>query len=344
MIPKTDGKQRKLGIPTIRDRIAQQVLKARMEQVCEPIFSTNSYGYRPGRSAHQAIQAVKTLNCKYKWVIDLDISKFFDEIDHELLMKAVAKVIKEKWMHMYIRRIIEAPEEDEQGNLHSRSGRGTPQGGVISPLLANLFLHFAFDRWLELNYPQVRFTRYADDIVIHCSTLQEAQNVMQAVTKRLSEVKLRVNETKSKIAYCRDMYNRKEHEHNSFKFLGFQFQLRTYRSKSGQLRQSFSPAISIENQTKIKAAIRSSVYWHSTNQTIENIAKTLNIKLRGWVGYFAEIGRVEFRKTMCYLQEKLATWIGRKYKILSNPKKWQCLREYMRLYPLLFYHWETRYV
>jgi group II intron reverse transcriptase/maturase len=344
MIPKTDGKQRKLGIPTIRDRIAQQVLKVRMERQFEPIFSPHSYGYRPKRNARQALEAVKLSNRKFHWVVDLDISKFFDEIDHELLMKAVETVIKEKWLLMYIRRILEAPEADEQGNLHSRGGKGTPQGGVISPLLANLFLHYALDKWLEIRYPQCNFERYADDVIIHCSTRQEAQQVMQAVKERLTTVKLRMNEAKSRIAYCKDSYRRKQHEHNGFKFLGFQFQPRTYRNKNGQLRQSFMPAISIENQTKIKATIRDTVYWHSTSQALEYIAERLNSKIRGWVGYFAELGRAEFRKTMCYLQEKLAAWIGRKYKIRSNIQKWKRLREYIKHNPKLFYHWQMGYV
>jgi group II intron reverse transcriptase/maturase len=344
MIPKADGKQRKLGIPTIRDRIAQQVLKSRMEARMERIFSPNSYGYRPGRNAHQAIEAVKLSNRRYDWVIDLDISKFFDEIDHELLIKALETVIPEKWMLMYIRRILEAPEADEHGNLHSREGRGTPQGGVISPLLANLFLHYALDRWLEIYHPQCCFVRYADDVVIHCRTLPEAQKLMQAVTERLATVKLRVNPTKSKIAYCKDSNRRGEHEHISFKFLGFQFQPRTVRSRSGNLFQSFMPAISIDNQAKIKESIRTSVNWHSTNQSIENIADMLNSKIRGWCGYFAELGKTEFKKTMCYLQEKLANWIKRKYKIPSKVQNWQRLKEYIKFQPNLFYHWQTGYV
>jgi group II intron reverse transcriptase/maturase len=344
MIPKPDGKQRKLGIPTIRDRIAQQVLKGRMESRCEGIFSSHSYGYRPGRNAHQALEAVTTANRQYDWVIDLDISKFFDEIDHELLMKAVETVVPEKWMRMYIRRILEAPEEDEQGILHSREGRGTPQGGVISPLLANLFLHYALDRWLERHYPQCRFTRYADDVVVHCSTLTEAQMLMQAIKERMSEVKLRVNETKSKIAYCKDSWRKGGHEHNSYKFLGFQFQPRTFKSKSGKMLQSFKPAISIDNQTKIKEAIRKTIYWNSTNQSLERIADLLNSKLRGWVGYFAALGRAEFRKTMVYLQEKLADWIRRKYKITGENQSWHRLKELMKVSPNLFYHWQTGYV
>jgi group II intron reverse transcriptase/maturase len=344
MIPKPDGKQRKLGIPTIRDRIAQQVLKARMEPPMERVFSNNSYGYRPGRNAHQALEAVTNANRRYDWVIDLDISKFFDEIDHELLMKAVDTVISEKWLKMYICRILQAPEEDEQGILRSREGRGTPQGGVISPLLANLFLHYAFDRWLERYHPQCSFVRYADDIVIHCRTLAEAQELMQAIKERMAAVKLRVNETKSKIAYCKDSWRTGTHEHNSYKFLGFQFQPRTFKSKSGKLLQSFKPAISIDNQTKIKESIRTTVYWHSTNQSIELIAELLNSKLRGWVGYFAELGRVEFKKTMGYLQEKLAAWMKRKYKITGTKLCWLRLKELMVVSPNLFYHWQKGYV
>jgi len=344
MIPKPDGKQRKLGIPTIRDRIAQQALTARMQPRVESIFSNNSYGYRPGRNAHQAIEKVIQNTRKHDWVIDLDISKFFDEIDHELLMKAVETVISEKWMLMYIRRILEAPEMDEQGNLHSREGRGTPQGGVISPLLANLFLHYALDRWLEINYPKIRFTRYADDVVIHCSTLAEAQNLMEAVKERMTAVKLRVNEDKSKIVYCKDSNRCGEHEHISFKFLGFQFQPRTVKSKVGKLFQSFSPAISSDNQSKIKESIRTSVYWHSTSQSLELIAEALNSKLRGWIGYFAEFGKTVLRNTMGYLQEKIAGWIKRKYKMQGNIQCWFRLKELIKCYPNLFYHWETGYV
>jgi group II intron reverse transcriptase/maturase len=344
MIPKPDGKQRKLGIPTIRDRIAQQVLKARMEARVEGIFSPNSYGYRPGRNAHQALEAVTRANRQYDWVIDLDISKFFDEIDHELLMKAVETVIPETWMKMYIRRILEAPEEDEQGKLHSREGKGTPQGGVISPVLANLFLHYALDRWMEIHYPQCRFARYADDVVIHCRTLAEAQRLMQALKERMAAVKLRVNETKSKIAYCKDSWRTGNHEHISYKFLGFQFQPRTFRGKSGKLLQSFKPAISIDNQTKIKEAIRTTIYWHSTNQTMELIADLLNSKLRGWGAYFYEWGRTEFRKTMGYLQEKLAAWIKRKFKITGTYQSWRRLKELMKCNSNLFVHWQKGYV
>jgi len=211
-------------------------------------------------------------------------------------------------------------------------------------LLANLFLHYVLDRWLEINYPKIRFTRYADDVVIHCSTLSEAQNLMEAVKARMTEVKLRVNEVKSKIVYCKDSNRRGEHEHISFKFLGFQFQPRTVKSKFGKLFESFSPAISNDNQTKIRESIRTSVYWHSTSQTLELIAQALNSKLRGWIGYFEEFGKTVFRSTMCYLQEKIAGWIKRKYKLQGYILCWLRLKEYIKCNKNLFYHWEKGYV
>jgi group II intron reverse transcriptase/maturase len=344
MIPKPDGKQRKLGIPSIRDRIAQQVLKARLEPRLEGIFSESSYGYRPGRNAHQAIEAVKSSNRKFDWVIDLDISKFFDEIDHELLMKAVETVVSEKWLLMYLRRILQAPEVDEEGNEHSRQGRGTPQGGVISPLLANLFLHYALDRWLEIHHRQISFVRYADDVVIHCSSLQEAQSLMQAIDERMTSVKLRLNREKSKIAYCKDYKRTGNHEHTTFKFLGFLFRPRTFRKKGCKTYQSFMPDVSSENQTKIRETIRKDVHWHNTSQTLENIAGKLNSKIRGWYSYFARYGKASLVATMYYLQEKIATWLRRKHKWRSRVKGWQCLFENMKTCPLLFYHWDIGHV
>ena len=183
-----------------------------------------------------------------------------------------------------------------------------------------------------------------NDVVIHCSTLTEAQMLMQAIKERMANVKLRVNETKSKIAYCKDSWRKGEHEHHSYKFLGFQFQPRTFKSKSGKLLQSFKPAISLDNQTKIKEAIRETIYWNSTGQSLERIAELLNSKLRGWVGYFAALGRAEFRKTMVYLQEKLADWIKRKYKIKGINQSWYRLKDFMKVSPNLFYHWQTGYV
>jgi RNA-directed DNA polymerase len=185
-IAKKDGSMRKLGIPTLRDRIAQEVVRKYMEQRIEPLFHDNSYGYRPLRSAKQAIDEVKK-NCKTTdWVIDLDISKFFDEISHELMLKAVEHVIEDKWVSMYVRRWLEMKIVNKQGEETERGGKGTPQGGVISPLLANLYLHFSLDKWLEKNYSELSFVRYADDMVLHCRSREEAEALLVAIKQRLA--------------------------------------------------------------------------------------------------------------------------------------------------------------
>jgi group II intron reverse transcriptase/maturase len=220
-ILKKDGKTRKLGIPTLRDRIAQQVVKVYMEERIDHLFHENSYGYRPLKSAHQAVEQVKQNCYKLDWVIDLDISKFFDEIDHELMLKAVEHVIGEKWVMMYVSRWLQMPIQKNDGTITKREGRGTPQGGVISPLLANLYLHYAFDMWLSKNYSKIRFVRYADDIVIHCVNKEEAEKVLEAVEKRLAEVKLQIKKEKTHIAYCKDYKRKGKYENVKFEFLGF---------------------------------------------------------------------------------------------------------------------------
>src|SRR5476651_1139810 len=201
-IPKANGKKRILGIPTVSDRIAQQVVKNYLEPRLEAEFQGNSYGYRPLKSAHQAIAAVQENVRRYAWVIDMDIKSFFDEVNHALLMKAVGHHVPEQWVKMYIRRWLESPAQQIDGTLTPKEGQGTPQGGVISPLLANLFLHYALDKWLTKQYTGVAFVRYADDIVIHCQTEAEAKQVLEAIKARLAECKLRLNEEKTKVVYC----------------------------------------------------------------------------------------------------------------------------------------------
>jgi group II intron reverse transcriptase/maturase len=192
-IPKDDGRKRKLGIPIVRDRIAQQVIKDYLEARFEAIFSDSSYGYRPLRSTHQAIAQVRRNVREFQWVIDMDISSFFDKMSHELLVKAIDRHVEEKWVKMYLIRWLESAIEDRKGNKRQRMGEGTPQGGVISPLLANLFLHYAFDMWIGKMYPKLRFVRYADDIVVHCNTQQEAEEVLKAIRGRMAECKLDLN-------------------------------------------------------------------------------------------------------------------------------------------------------
>lgn len=343
-IPKKNGKKRKLGIPTLRDRIAQEVVKDYMEKRIDKKFHENSYGYRPMKSSHDAIEQVRK-NCLEKdWVVDMDISKFFDEIDHELMLRAVEAMHEETWVKMYVKRWLEMKIEKSDGTQYDRGGKGTPQGGVISPLLANLFLHFALDQWLTQQYPTIRFVRYADDVVLHCTSKEMAEEVLVAVERRLEQIKLQLNKEKTKIVYCKDYRRREEHKHVQFGFLGFSFQPRQAQSqqKAGTSFTAFTAEISGENQLKIRTAIREEINWRNTTQELHEIADKINARVRGWINYFGIYGKRRLRHTMIYLDMQLIKWLQRKHKT--------GLRAALRLlatlqvkYPHLFYHWQKRY-
>lgn len=232
-IPKGDGKKRTLGIPTVSDRIAQTVGKLYLEPKVEPLFHPDSYGYRPGKSAKEAIGAARQRCWKYNWVIDVDIKGFFDNIDHELMLAIVRKHTAEKWLLLYIERWLKAPAEDQQGRVSERR-KGTPQGGVISPLLANLFLHEAFDKWMEEQFPSLAFERYADDVCVHCYTEKQAKYVLACMRSRLAHYRLELHPEKTKIVYCKDGNRTEEHEHTLFVFLGYEFRSRQCKSGKGQ--------------------------------------------------------------------------------------------------------------
>ena len=256
-IPKKDGKMRTLGIPTLRDRIAQCVVKDYMECKIDKDFHQHSYGYRPMKSGKEAIEQVRQNCFAYDWVIDMDISKFFDEIDHALLIKAVERVIEEKWVIMYVKRWLSAEVIDKDGIAKTRNGKGTPQGGVISPLLANLFLHFAFDKWMGIYHPQVAFVRYADDIVAHCYTKISAEQTLLSIKARLQQVGLRLNEQKTKLVYCKDYKRKEKHANVQFDFLGYSYQPRARKNpKERWLYTAFTAEISRSNQKKITGWIR----------------------------------------------------------------------------------------
>lgn len=344
-IPKKDGSMRKLGIPTLRDRIAQEVVKKYMEQHIEPIFHNSSYGYRPLRSAKQAIDEVKK-NCKTTdWVIDLDISKFFDEISHELMLKAVEHVIADKWVSMYVKRWLEMKIVNREGQEIDRGNKGTPQGGVISPLLANLYLHFSLDKWLEQNYAAVKFVRYADDMVLHCENKQEAEAMLDAIRQRLAMVGLRVNEQKTQLVYCKDYRRREAHSTVQFGFLGFSFRPRKSRSKHDKHTSymAFTAEISKGNQQKITEAIKTGVNWRNTQQDIVEIAEQLNSRITGWINYFGLYGKRELRQTMLRLERRLWKWIMDKYKITSLNEAISKLKRIRKQNPAMFYHWRERY-
>jgi len=343
-IPKKDGKTRKLGIPTLRDRIAQQVVKDYMEKKIDSMFHKNSYGYRPLKSAHQAIEQVRQNSYKYDWVIDMDISKFFDEIDHELMLKAVEHVMEEKWVIMYAERWLNMPIQKKDGTIEQRAGKGTPQGGVISPLLANLYLHFTLDMWLSKHYPQVSFVRYADDVVIHCKTKTEAERVLEAIRKRLAEVRLQIKEEKTRIAYCKDYRRKGMHEFVKFEFLGLSYQPRGRKSKiNGKTFMAFAAEISQSNQKRIKDIIRESKIWKNTTIEITDLSKCFNAKLRGWINYYGRYSSRRLRMVLLTIDRKLLKWISKKYKI-GFRKSAAKLKVIKRENPILFYHWEMGYV
>ena len=342
-IPKKDGKMRKLGIPTLRDRIAQQVVKEYMEERIDKLFHENSYGYRPLKNAHQALEQVRQ-NChRQDWVIDMDIHKFFDEIDHELMLKAVTHVMDEKWVKMYVERWLQMPVQKKDGTLVTKQGKGTPQGGVISPLLANIYLHFTLDLWLSKHYPRVSFVRYADDVIIHCNNKTEAETVLKAVRQRLEEVKLSIKEEKTRIAYCRDYKRKGSHEVVQFDFLGFSYQPRARKSKiDGKLFTAFSPEISQSNQKRIRGMIKDDMIWKLTHIEITDIALRMNAKLRGWISYYGSYSNRCLRRVLQQVDNKIIGWIMKKHKIGFR----KALARYMMMKkesPSLFYHWNYGY-
>ena len=344
-IPKKDGKMRKLGIPTLRDRIAQCVVKEYMEKRIDQQFHRNSYGYRPLKSSKQAIEQVRQKCKEQDWVIDLDIAKFFDEIDHELLMKAVEMMIEENWVRMYVKRWLEMKIVNKAGEQYDRQGKGTPQGGVISPLLANIFLHYALDKWLGLKYPHISFARYADDMVIHCRTKQEAEQILSAIKERIQQVKLRLNEQKTQIVYCKDYRRTQKEEKVRFGFLGFSYQPRKSKSKYGASKRytAFTAEISKENQQKIRETIKTAIQWRNTRMEIKDIAFKLNSKLRGWINYFGLYGKTDLRRTMNYLDYRLVKWLKAKHKLSSIRRAIVKLISIINEHPIMFYHWEKGY-
>lgn len=339
-IPKKNGKLRKLGIPTVRDRIAQEVIRKFMEQKINHHFHENSYGYRPLKSSHEALKQVRK-NCMIKdWVIDLDISNFFDELDHDLMLKAVDAMIEEKWVRLYVSRWLKMKVEKADGKQHDRE-KGTPQGGVISPLLSNLYLHYALDKWLDKKYPTTEFVRYADDVVVHCQSKEESEEVLTAIKGRLAEVGLALNENKTKIVYCKDYRRTDKHEHVQFGFLGYSFQPRAIQSKMmpGTSFTGFAAEISLENQHKIKGAIREAINWRNTTLEVTDIARVLNPKLRGWINSYGLFSWKKLRKTMQYVDLRLLKWLRRKHRTGWK----QTLGHRQHLYTTqrtLFYHWK----
>lgn len=345
MIPKGDGKERALGIPTVTDRVAQQVIATELEAIVDKQFNVNSFGYRPNKSAHDAVEQCR-INClKYSWVIDLDIKGFFDNIDHFLLLKALGHYTNKKHILLYVNRWLEAPVQLPDGTLKHPNGKGTPQGGVISPILANIFLDIVFDKWLEKNYEGIAFERYADDVVIHCKSIKEALRLLEAITKRLKDCKLELNKEKSKIVYCRRNQHRQppfKVHYQKFDFLGFTFKPRIIQER-GKIKIGFTPAMSSKSMHKINEELSKLQLHRFVYSPLSRIASLLKLKTRGWINYFGKFRKSEMGKLFRVLNLRLAKWVRNKYRKFRR-RHWYFSYKYLqgisRDYPNLFEHWK----
>jgi RNA-directed DNA polymerase len=340
-IPKKNGGQRILGVPTIADRIAQTIVKLQIEPALEAIFLSDSYGYRPGKSALDAIGVTRQRCWKYTWILEFDIRKLFDEIPHDLLMKAVRKHVKDRWCILHIERWLKAPMKMGDGTVVERE-RGTPQGGVVSPLLANLFLHYSFDTWMRREFPQLPWCRYADDGLVHCRTRAEADAVKAALQTRLRECGLDMHPEKTKIVYCKGGARKGDHPNKSFDFLGFTFRPRAVRNHT-QRRSfcGFHPAASKTSLNAMREKIRELNLQRHGQISINDVAKALNPVLNGFIQYYGKYGATEMLKLYYYVDELLIRWARRKFqkRHLQRTAAAALIKSIRASQPRLFAHW-----
>jgi RNA-directed DNA polymerase len=340
-IPKPHGGGvRVLGVPTVADRVAQTVVARFLEPLVEPRFHADSYGYRPGKSAHDAVGVCRARCWKYDWVIDLDVQKFFDEVPWDLMLKAVEVVTDCSWVLLYVKRWLAAPLKYPDGALEQRS-RGTAQGSAVSPVLANLFMHYAFDLWLVREFPACPWERYADDAIVHCASRHEAEVVLARLVERMNEVGLRLHPDKTRIVYCKDSNRRGVHEHISFTFLGFAFRPRKAIGRGGTGFVSFLPAISPEALKAKHARLRAMRIHMRTDLTVDDLARWLNPIVSGWMRYYGRYYRSALNSLLLRLSIYLRRWAGNKYKRLQTYKRfkrwWVGL---IKRQPTLFAHWQ----
>ena len=347
-IPKADGRKRKLGIPTVQDRTAQMVIREELEPLVDHHFSKSSFGYRPKRSAHGAVKQCKRNCLKMDWVLDLDIKGFFDEIDHEMMLASLRKFTTKRHIHLYVERWLKCEVKRKDQTIHKRD-KGTPQGGVISPLLANIFLHFVFDMWIEQFLPEIKFERYADDIIIHCHTHGQAKVVQEMVIARFKRCKLQIKEGKNKIVYCKRSQSRHPSftpEATSFTFLGFTFRSCWIRAGRGNFYLSFTPHISKASQRRMVHEIRKLKLEKMLHIPLPEVAGIIASKLRGWIHYYGKINKSSLSWVFRTLNLRLAKWVRNKYRKYRRkqwyfPYKW--LVETARFYPNMFEHWKHGY-
>lgn len=340
-IPKKDGGERRLGIPTVSDRVAQTVVKMYLEPEVEPHFHADSYGYRQGKSAVDALTVTRQRCWRYDWVIDLDVRAFFDNLDHALVLRAVGKYTQNRWILLYVERWLQAPVQLEDGTLVPRT-KGTPQGGVVSPLLANIFLHLSFDDWMRSTHPDVPFERYADDIVAHCKSEEHAQHVLCSIKRRLERCRLEVHPDKTRIVYCKDDDRKGGYPNEKFNFLGYTFRPRRSKNRWGKFFINFTPAVSSESAKKMRQEMRRWRIPLRSDKALDDLAHMWNPVLRGWVQYFGRFYKSALHSVFRHFNGLLVRWAMRKYKRLRRHRRraehW--LGGVARREPGMFAHWK----
>lgn len=339
-IPKRGGGSRVLGVPTVSDRIAQTVVRLYLEPMVEVIFHPDSYGYRPGRSALDAVGVCRERCWRNDWVLDLDVRAFFDSVPHDLILRAVAHHSDQRWVLLYVERWLKAPLQREDGTLVARE-RGTPQGSAISPLLANLFLHYAFDAWMARNHPTVRFERYCDDVIVHAASEKHARELREAIAGRLAECGLELNERKTRIVYCKDVDRRGSYEHERFDFLGYTFRPRLSKSRFGKHFVNFTPAVSDEASKRMRREMRRWGLHRRSDKSLTDLARMFNAVLQGWINYYGRFYKSELYPIFRHLNEILVRWVLGKYKRLRRHRgrARRFLADVARRQPDLFAHW-----
>lgn len=339
-IPKANGATRPLGIPTVTDRIAQMLVKMHLEPELETHFHPDSYGYRPHKSALDAVGMTRKRCWQNDWALSLDIKGFFDNINHDLLLRALDKHTQEKWVILYIKRWLKAPIAFKDGRtIHPQEG--TPQGGVISPLLANLFLHYTFDHWMTRHKPQIPFERYADDIVCHCKTEVEVNTLKEALNERFNVCKLTLHPAKTQIIYCKDEDRRGNYFNTSFDFLGYTFRPRMSKNRRGKYFVNFSPAMSDKAAKLVRSKVKQWRWNLRPGDSLEDLAKECNAKICGWIAYYGRYYYSALYKILEYIDYRLTLWASHKFKRLKGKqqkaKAW--LNEVKKRNPTLFVHW-----